>query len=140
MSDRPKTIENLRTYLLQRGCSVVVAAQIMDPEVNDTGEKAEEHGPFAGAGYFRELLVVSQARSRCVGGERSSSALVDERMDYGRRTEASHSNNMVDSLNRCYRINACPQQLPQRFGRCTKRGWFLSRLGCRFAIRVGLYR
>jgi hypothetical protein len=32
MSDRPKTIENLRTYLLLRNCNVVLAAQLMDPD------------------------------------------------------------------------------------------------------------
>jgi hypothetical protein len=102
MSDRPKTIENLRTYLLQRDCSVVVATQRIDPEVNDTGKKTEEHGPFAGAGFFRDLVVVSQARSAFIGSTRSSSALVDELMEYDRRTEAWRSNNVSDSLLRCY--------------------------------------
>jgi hypothetical protein len=134
MSDRPKTIDNLRTHLLQRNCSVVVAAQIMDPEVNDTGKKTEEHGPFAGAGFFRDLVVVAQARSAFIGSVRSSSALVDELMDYGRRTEAWHSNNTVDSLRRC--SNGSWQQ---QFGRCKQQSWFLSRLFCRFAGTVGLY-
>jgi hypothetical protein len=103
MSDRPMAIENLRTYLLPRKCSVVVAGQMIDPEVNhDTGNKTKEHGPFAGAGFFRDLVVVSQARSVLIGGIRSSSALIDELMDYGRHTEAWHSKNVVDSLPRCH--------------------------------------
>jgi hypothetical protein len=134
MSDRPKTIENLRTYMLERSCSVVVVAHIMDPVVNDTGTKTEEQGPFAGAGFFRDLLVVSQARSAFIGDVRSSSALVDELMDYGRRTEAWHSKNAVDPLLRCSNGNW------HRFERCTRRSWSLSRLCCRFAITVGLYR
>jgi hypothetical protein len=102
MSDRPTSIENLRTYLLKRSCSVVVAAQIVDPEVNDTGKQTNEHGPFAGAGFFRDLLVVSQARSGFIGDTRSSSALVHHLMDYGRRTDSWHSENAVDSLHRCW--------------------------------------
>jgi hypothetical protein len=96
-----KTIENLRTHLLHRSCSVVVAAQIMDPEVNDKGKKTAEHGPFAVAGFFRDLVIISQARSGFIGSVRSSSALVDELIDYGRRTEAWNSRNAVDSLIRC---------------------------------------
>ena len=44
-----------------------------------------EHGPFAGAGYFQDLVVVSQAQSAFVGKPRSSSALVDCVMEYNRR-------------------------------------------------------
>jgi hypothetical protein len=102
MPDRPKTIENLRTHLLQRNCSAVVAPQITDAEVNDKGNKTKEHGPLAGAGFFRDLVVVSQARSAFIGDVRSSSALIDELMEYNRRTEAWHSKRVVDSLDRCY--------------------------------------
>jgi hypothetical protein len=117
MSDRLKTIENLRTYLLQRNCSVVVAAQIMDSEVNHTaGKKTEEHGPFAGAGFFRDLVVVSQARSAFIADTRSSSAMVDELVDYGRRTEAWHSKNAVDPLLRCSN-----HKWMQRHGQCKPR-------------------
>jgi hypothetical protein len=99
MSDRHSTIDNLRTYLLQRNCNVVLAAQPDAPVVKDNGTKTEEHGPFAGAGFFRDLVVVSQARSAFIGSTRSSSALVDELIEYARRTEDWHSK---DPLLRCY--------------------------------------
>jgi hypothetical protein len=103
MSDRPKTIENLRTYLLQRDCSVVLAAQPDAPVVKDNGTKTEEHGPFAGAGFFRDLVVVSQARSAIIGGMRSSSALVDELMEYDRRNNAWEiQGELLDQFPRCY--------------------------------------
>jgi hypothetical protein len=103
MSDRPKTIENLRTYLLQRDCSVVVAAQPDAPVVKDNGTKTEEHGPFAGAGFFRDLVVVSQARSAFIGSVRSSSALVDELMEYDRHNNAwVMEDELLDQLPRCY--------------------------------------
>jgi hypothetical protein len=107
-------------YLLQRNCSVVLAAQMMDPEVNITGTATEEHGPFAGAGFFRDLVVVSQARSAFIGSTRSSSALVDEMIDYDRRTEDWHSRNVSDPLLRCYigqgehRFRRSRQQIQRR--------------------------
>jgi hypothetical protein len=103
MSDRPNTIENLRAHLLQRNCSVVVAAHIMDSEVNHTaGSETEEHGPFAGAGFFRDLLVVSQARSAFIGRTRSSSALVDELIEYDGHINAwAIEDELLDRLHRC---------------------------------------
>jgi hypothetical protein len=74
----------------------------MDPEINDERNKTKEHGPLAGAGFFRDLVVVSQARSAFIGGIRSSSALIDELIEYNRRTEAWNSKHVVDSLYRCY--------------------------------------
>ena len=102
MSDRHETITNLRTYLLQRNCNVVLAAQPDVPAVKGNGTLTEEHGPFAGAGFFRDLVVVSQARSAFVGSTRSSSALVDDLIEYARRTKDWHSNNELEPLLRCY--------------------------------------
>jgi hypothetical protein len=103
MSDRHETIENLRTYLLQRKCSVVLAAQPDAPVIKDNGTVTEEHGPFAGAGFFRDLVVVSQARSAFIGSTRSSSALVDELMEYDRHNNAwVIENELLDPLPRCY--------------------------------------
>jgi hypothetical protein len=103
MSDRHETIEHLRTYLLQRDCSVVLAAQPDAPVVKDNGTATEEHGPFAGAGFFRDLVVVSQARSAFIGSTRSSSALVDELMEYDRHNNAwVMEDERLDRLPRCY--------------------------------------
>jgi hypothetical protein len=100
MSDRPNTIENLRPYLLQRDCKVVVAAQPDAPVVKDND--LAEHGPFAGAGFFRDLVVVSQARSAFIGHTRSSSALVDELIEYDRRNNAwVIEDELLDPLTRC---------------------------------------
>jgi hypothetical protein len=103
MSDRHNTIDNLRTYLLQRNCSVVLAAQPDAPVVKDNGTETEEHGPFAGAGFFRDLVVVSQARSAFIGSTRSSSALVDELVEYDRHNNAwVIEDELLDPLQRCY--------------------------------------
>jgi hypothetical protein len=103
MSDRHSTIDNLRTYLLERNCSVVLAAQPHTPVVKDNGTLTEEHGPFAGAGFFRDLVVVSQARSAFIGSTRSSSALVDELMEYDRHNNAwVIEDELLGPLPRCY--------------------------------------
>jgi hypothetical protein len=52
----------------------------------------EEHGPFAGRGYFQDLaLATSQARDGFIGANRSSSMLVRELIEYHRHMEAYHA-------------------------------------------------
>jgi hypothetical protein len=52
----------------------------------------EEHGPFAGAGYFQDLaLAASQARHGFIGANRSSSMLVRELIEYHRHMEAYYA-------------------------------------------------
>jgi hypothetical protein len=91
MSDRVKTLEALQAYAPQ--CQHVMVTRQQPSSPNQTTDLSAtriipEHGPFAGAGYFEDLATVSQARSAFISGFRSSSLLVDELMEYGRRMEA----------------------------------------------------
>jgi hypothetical protein len=99
---------------------VVLATQLDAPAVKDNGTDTEEHSPLAGAGFFRDLVVVSQARSAFIGSARSSSALVDELIEYDRRTEDWHSKIVTDPLLRCdigqgeHRFRRSRQQMQRR--------------------------
>ena len=95
MSDRECTIANLRTWLEGEpySCDVRVA-----PHEAGTGT-FEEHGPFAGAGYFQDLVLASAVTRHGVVGSledpsrygeawRSSSSMLLELVDYERKMEA----------------------------------------------------
>lgn len=103
MADRDATIELLTKYAASRQCRVVKASTQHVHRINDTSKTAE-HGPFAGAGYFLDLAVVSHARTAIVATRRSSSALVDELIEYHRRMEAweSKSQRLSEPIIRCY--------------------------------------
>jgi hypothetical protein len=81
MSDRRKTLSSLRRWLRSHHCSIVEA------EHEKGGSFEGEHGPFAGIGFFQDLLVASQARSGYVGNARSSSKLLYEWIEYFRAME-----------------------------------------------------
>ena len=83
MSDRPSSLFSIMKASQEQGCQGVAAEPFegADDIVDD------EHGPWAGAAFFRDLLVVSQARSGFVGYARSSSALVYENMAYETQNE-----------------------------------------------------
>lgn len=112
MADRPATIENLSQYLKRKSnCAALSVSP--DPTTNRTLAEAGEHGPFAGAGFFRDLALASQARSGFAGSQRSSSALLLEFMDYKRRSEAhdrhggdndttTNTTSVLDPMHRCY--------------------------------------
>ena len=85
MSDRPATLQNLGRAAKQRDCQVIQTQHTQSPAHHNS---VDEHGPFAGAGYFRDLLVVSQAQSAYISLRRSSSALVDELIEHRRHVEA----------------------------------------------------
>lgn len=82
MSDRPKTISLLTTWLTttEQNCSVVIAK-------HDSGDgPVQEHGPWAGAGYLEDLDVTARARHGIIGDpHRSSTALLIDLMEYRRR-------------------------------------------------------
>ena len=100
MADRPATMENLIEFAHTKNCSAVYAVQ-----EKDEGESSE-HGAFAGAGFFRDLVVVGRAQSAFAGMLRSSTALVLEVMDYNRVRAAAHRQKheatVVEPLPRCY--------------------------------------
>ena len=82
MSDRPCTISNLTTWLHQRSYS---AATVTHKEISRDGNS--EHGPFAGAGFFRDLALVSGAKSAIIGMSRSSSDLLRELIVFNQALE-----------------------------------------------------
>lgn len=84
LSDRPATLAALTDYLLGRNdsCQGVVTSHTVGKSFTD------EHGPFAGIGYFEDLHLASQARHGFVGHSRSSSDLVRELMEYDRQMAA----------------------------------------------------
>ena len=104
MSDRELTIKEFAKASQARGCHVVTVTDRgpAQQRVNDTSKTAE-HGPFAGVGYFQDLIVASQARSAIISRGRSSSALLDEMIEYGRRTEAWEQGHkrLPDPIIRC---------------------------------------
>lgn len=99
MADRVCTIERLRLFLSTRNLTVTVAA-------HDEGKSYHaEHGPFAGAGFFQDLALVSQSRSLFIGTKRSSSALLLELMEFNRKLnwwKAGNDLSTVGSIQRCY--------------------------------------
>ena len=84
LSDRSATLAALTDYLQGRNdsCQGVVASHTVGKSFTD------EHGPFAGIGYFQDLHLASQARHGFVGHGRSSSDLVRELMEYDRQMAA----------------------------------------------------
>ena len=101
MSDRPATLQNVAKAARQRNCQVIQTQHTQN--ISNKDNPVSEHGPFAGAGYFRDLLVVSQARSAYISFRRSSSALVDELIEYHRHLEAWNRYGIVlnEPLVRC---------------------------------------
>jgi hypothetical protein len=99
MSDRPKTIELLTEWLLQRNCSVVMANH------DDGSDPVKEHGPWAGAGYLQDLEVSGNARHGVIGDKhRSSTALLIDLIEYRRRIavcEATGDWNNISDLRFC---------------------------------------
>ena len=104
MSDRELTFEGFAKASQVRGCHVVTVTDRgpAQQRVNDTSKTAE-HGPFAGVGYFQDLIVASQARSAIISRGRSSSALLDEMIEYRRCSEAWEQGHkrLPDPIIRC---------------------------------------
>ena len=101
MSDRPATTQNITNYL-QKSSNCASISVSPDPSFVRNLSQTSEHGLFAGAGFFRDLALVSQARSGYVVTARSSSALLVEFMEYKRRSEAwQHGEEPLKPLQRC---------------------------------------
>jgi hypothetical protein len=85
MSDRPKTVDLLIAWLLERNCTAIIANHTVGPRINDI----PEHGPWSGAGFLLDLQVVGEAQNGVVGDQRrSSTALVIYSVEYNRRMAA----------------------------------------------------
>ena len=85
MSDRPKTISLLTNWIAkEKQCIVVTANRTVGKH-----SRKEEHGPWAGVGFWEDLDVVSQARDGLVAApERSSTSCLRFMMEYRRRISA----------------------------------------------------
>jgi hypothetical protein len=97
MSDRPRTLELLSSWLLARNCTPVVSSTGTSIDtLTPQPPRANEHGPRAGAGFLEDLVMASAARTGFIGVEarqeglpaRSSTALVLEKIEYDRTVEA----------------------------------------------------
>lgn len=98
LSDRRSTLTQLRRWIRGRGCAIGEA------EHAKTKSFETEHGPFAGVGFFQDLLVASRARSGYVGHSRSSSKLLYEWIEYRRGLELwedGQDPRLLSSLSRC---------------------------------------
>uniref|UniRef100_A0A7S3P6Z7 Uncharacterized protein n=1 Tax=Amphora coffeiformis TaxID=265554 RepID=A0A7S3P6Z7_9STRA len=81
MSDRSATLDAIKVQGTQRNCSVVFLDH--QEETSGANKYDMEHGPFAGAGFFRDWMMVAQAQAGFIHfHERSSSALVYESSTY----------------------------------------------------------
>jgi hypothetical protein len=81
MSDRSETVRALQSISKDLNCSTIVASHA-------EGTSRVEHGPFAGLGFFQDLLVAGEARDGVIGYcGRSSSQMLLEAVEYGRLTE-----------------------------------------------------
>jgi hypothetical protein len=100
LSDRQLTIDILKTYIETKWnkCHVVLATHKTDSDTDTdnnnnktttTNGHYQEHGPFAGTGFFQDLIVASQARHGFIGHcYRTSSQLLREWIFYDRTMEA----------------------------------------------------
>ena len=95
MSDRQATNDALMAYANQRGCDGITVAHETNSH-NDTtsrpGQVSAEHGPYEGAGFYQDMVLVSQARHGLVATTRSSSALLQEIMLYDHDMRQWNSN------------------------------------------------
>jgi len=96
LSDRPLTVRLLRNVTRSLNCTPITA----NHETQSYGYR-KEHGPFAGAGFFRDLALAANARDgfavSLFGPRgrrlalRTSSALVLELMEYRARMEGKRA-------------------------------------------------
>lgn len=89
MADRPCTILKLTEYLEALNMTARIS-------VHEEGESfKDEHGPFAGIGYFQDLAFVSQARSSFIGTPFTSSDLLLELIEFNRMMEWWEGGNSI---------------------------------------------
>jgi hypothetical protein len=92
MSDRQESLNALAQLVSAVNCSAVVTSHTKKREIVN-----REHGPFAGLGFFQDLMVAGKARDGYVGHcGRSSSQMLQEIIQYGRvngQREGKISNN-----------------------------------------------
>ena len=98
MSDREKSNQMLAKHAQKRGCQGITVAHTSFQDPNTTVYKQrhgqrQEHGPFAGAGYWKDMALALQARNGWVATTRSSSGLIHNLLVYDRIMERLLSTN-----------------------------------------------
>lgn len=95
MTDRPITLSKVAAYGKEKyGCeSIYIPAY----EGAKTANITSEHGPLAGAPYYQDLAVVSQAQDAYMITARSSSALLSHLIEYRRVLEGK-----TKEIERCW--------------------------------------
>lgn len=108
ISDRSKSVDKIsKAVVRDLNCAVsVVNHTEMTPSLT------AEHGPFAGAGFFRDLALASRARHGLVGGRRSSTMLLEELIVVRKlKDESDHDTNHL-----CFAILGVAAVVPQSLG------------------------
>ena len=96
MSDREATLSELTKYFntslpkdyWPSGASSYPKCHVVVASHERQSSFSREHGPYAGIGFYQDLLLAIQARSGIAGSIRSSSDLVSELLVYDREMEA----------------------------------------------------
>ena len=96
MSDRTGPLRRLGKWASAHNCSAIVASH------EEGSGTRDEHGPWAGLGFYQDMFNVVRARSAIVSSESTSSQLVRALMEYDRRAEAALvSDDGPPELQRC---------------------------------------
>jgi len=85
MSDRPKALAGIMDAVTEMGCNITIANH---GKYRHEKSFSLEHGPYAGAGFFLDLSLASQARHGLVGTRRSSTLLLAELIAFGKVNDA----------------------------------------------------
>ena len=117
MSDREATISRLYEYAKNRGCAAL-AMQTPTNLVSGTGNISssgdnrtlavlDEHGPFEGAGFYQDILLLSKVRNGFVGTARSSSELVVELIAYETKIRQRHQGGISPPIGKYCIAGSC---------------------------------
>jgi hypothetical protein len=88
MSDRPGALMGILDAATEMGCAV----SITNHSKFGLGQSFSlEHGPYAGAGLFLDLLLASKARHGLIGTRRSSTMLLAELIAFDKVNEGMNS-------------------------------------------------
>lgn len=83
MADRPVTVKKVAAYAKTKyACETIFITAYDDAKLLNS---SSEHGPLAGAPFYQDLAVVSQAQDAYMVRHRSSSSLLIHLIEYHRR-------------------------------------------------------
>ena len=103
MSDRQLTMELLSKEISSRNCTV----EMVRNHTQGASSHREEHGPFAGMGYWQDLALAIHARTGCIAFHqyqrrhvRTSTALVREIIEF-RRVLTARNRTSIGEFKEC---------------------------------------